>query len=143
MVCRSLFGDDNRLNTLTADCTLPYFVTQSEVGAYDTVGLANSAVVSGTLAYVADGAGGLQIIDISDPANPTLIGSLGAISSARGIDLALYPLATVRAHGQRQALRRRRPLDPRGRPIVTTPTPSSARQKRRQAAARPGCRPAA
>ncbi len=32
-----LFGDDNRLNTLTADCTLPYFVTQSEVGAYNTV----------------------------------------------------------------------------------------------------------
>ncbi len=95
-----LFGDDNRLNSLTADCTLPYFVTQSEVGAYDTAGLANSVVVSGTLAYVADGAGGLQIVDIATPSSPRLIGSLAAITSARGIDLAIYPFATGAANAQ-------------------------------------------
>ena len=135
MVCVRLFGDDNRLNSLTADCTLPYFVTQSEVGAYDTAGLANSAVVSGTLAYVADGAGGLQIVDISTPASPRLVGSLAAVSSARGIDLALYPLATTAAaqgsggagaQGNRGAGRGdANAPNPNGRPIVTTPTPSA------------------
>ncbi len=130
-----LFGDDNRLNSLTADCTLPYFVTQSEVGAYDTAGLASSAVVSGTLAYVADGAGGLQIIDISDPALPILIGSLSSISSARGIDLALYPLTTtsaVQAQGRGTAATpdegRMQPTPPApdtgDHPIITTPTPA-------------------
>ncbi len=41
-------------------------------GSYDTPGIANSVYVSGNYAYVADGSSGLQIIDISDPANPTV-----------------------------------------------------------------------
>ena len=46
------------------------------VGSYDTSGYALGVTVSGTLAYVADGDSGLQIIDVSNPAAPALRGHL-------------------------------------------------------------------
>jgi hypothetical protein len=39
-----------------------------------TPDLTNSVVVSGSVAYLADGKSGLQVIDISDPANPKRLG---------------------------------------------------------------------
>ena len=41
--------------------------------------------MSGDLAIVADNSGGLQIIDISDPANPALAGSYDTTSEARRV----------------------------------------------------------
>jgi hypothetical protein len=99
---RAIFGEEDRLYGLTADCTLPGFVTQNEVGAYDTPGLAQGVAVTGSLAFVADGAAGVQIVDVSTPASPTLVSSVAAITSARGIALAGYPLSALSAvgHGQ-------------------------------------------
>jgi len=44
--------------------------------------------VAGTHAYVADGYFGLQVVDISNPASPTLIGSTDTPSFARGVAVA-------------------------------------------------------
>jgi hypothetical protein len=53
--------------------------------SYDTPGVANDASVSGTVAYVADGAsGGLQLINVGTPAAPTLLGSYDTPGDARG-----------------------------------------------------------
>ena len=40
------------------------------VGGYDTSGFAYGVAVSGNYAYVADADAGLQVIDVSNPANP-------------------------------------------------------------------------
>ncbi|KND49831.1 MAG: hypothetical protein AB203_01940 [Parcubacteria bacterium C7867-008] len=45
------------------------------MGTYDTPGQSFGVQVSGKYAYVADDSGGLQIIDISNPASPTLAGT--------------------------------------------------------------------
>lgn len=43
------------------------------IGGVDTPGTARHLTVAGNLAFVADGESGLQVVDISDPANPVLI----------------------------------------------------------------------
>jgi len=48
------------------------------VGTLDTTGLALGLAVSGNYAYVADFSSGLQIINISTPASPTLVGTYGS-----------------------------------------------------------------
>ncbi|UZO74948.1 DUF4347 domain-containing protein [Microcystis aeruginosa str. Chao 1910] len=55
--------------------------TLSLVGNYDTSGYAYDVQVVGNYAYVADGDSGLQIIDISNPTNPTLKGNYDTTSS--------------------------------------------------------------
>lgn len=45
------------------------------LGSYITPGAADNVQVSGNYAYIADGAAGIQIIDISDPANPQFAGA--------------------------------------------------------------------
>jgi subtilase family serine protease/subtilisin-like proprotein convertase family protein len=67
---------DDRLYELGAVCERSVIELPGEVGAYDTPGIARGVVVSGTLAYVADGAGGLQIIDISNPVLPQSVSTL-------------------------------------------------------------------
>jgi hypothetical protein len=44
--------------------------SSERVGGYDTSGDAFGVAVSGNYAYVADELDGLQVIDISNPANP-------------------------------------------------------------------------
>ena len=44
--------------------------------------------MSGTTAYVADDDTGLQVIDVSDPANPTRLGGYDTSGSARGVAVA-------------------------------------------------------
>ena len=56
----------------------------TSVGTYDTSGDANQVYVSGKYAYVADGASGLQIIDISNLSSPTLVGTYDT-NSASGV----------------------------------------------------------
>ncbi len=41
--------------------------------------------VSGTLAYVADGDAGLQIIDVSNPASPVRLGGYDTSGTAYGV----------------------------------------------------------
>ncbi len=41
--------------------------------------------VSGTYAYVADGASGLQVIDITNPASPQIVGSVDTPGYAMGV----------------------------------------------------------
>ena len=45
------------------------------IGNRDTYGFAWDVQIVGRYAYVADGGSGLQIIDITDPKNPTLKGN--------------------------------------------------------------------
>ena len=50
---------------------------------YDTPGSANAVVVVGARAYVADGGSGLEIFDVSDPANLTLLGRYDTAAAGR------------------------------------------------------------
>ncbi|NOZ06931.1 MAG: hypothetical protein GXP41_11385, partial [Chloroflexi bacterium] len=67
-----------QLFRLTAECDLSGLGFQGEIGGYDTPGLALDVAVLGSLALVADGASGLQLLDISDPTRPQLAGQVGA-----------------------------------------------------------------
>ncbi|MDP6796866.1 MAG: hypothetical protein QGG33_03490, partial [Candidatus Krumholzibacteria bacterium] len=57
-------------------------------GSVDTPGTARSVAVSGNYAYVADGYSGLQIVDVSDPAAPLIIGSVDTPDTAFGVAVA-------------------------------------------------------
>jgi len=47
----------------------------SIIGVYDALELANAVAVSGSYAYAASSLSGFQVINISDPANPSFVGS--------------------------------------------------------------------
>jgi subtilisin-like proprotein convertase family protein len=81
-------GND-RLYRLTASCAMQAQPSLTEVGAYDTPGLAQGVAISGTYAYVADGYGGLRVVDIANPQQlrPTGVYTLPADSQA--VDVAL------------------------------------------------------
>ncbi|MFZ2616500.1 MAG: hypothetical protein WA077_10955, partial [Anaerolineae bacterium] len=53
----------------------------------DTQGYARGVSVVGSLAYVADSGSGLQIIDVSNPANPTLRGAYDTPGDAQGVSV--------------------------------------------------------
>jgi uncharacterized secreted protein with C-terminal beta-propeller domain len=55
------------------------------VGGYDTSGEAYDVAVSGNYAYVADEEAGLQVIDISKPANPKRVGGYDTSGYAVGV----------------------------------------------------------
>ncbi|MCZ8191606.1 MAG: DUF4347 domain-containing protein, partial [Microcystis sp. LE19-338.1B] len=59
----------------------------SLVGNYDTPGEAHDVKVVGNYAYVADFSLGLQIIDISNPTNPSLIGNYDTSGSAMDVQI--------------------------------------------------------
>jgi hypothetical protein len=46
-----------------------------EIGSYDSLTLGNGVAVQGNYAYVIDAVSGLEILDISNPTNPSLVGS--------------------------------------------------------------------
>lgn len=89
---RALFPDLARTDGLTAFCERPASDLPGEVGAADTPGLARGVVVSGTLAYLADGAGGLQIVDFGNPGWPQIV---GADSTNYTSDVAAAPGGAV------------------------------------------------
>ena len=70
-------GDGIDSNCRNGDCYL--------AGAYDTPGSAFQVYVSGSYAYVADAGSGLQIINISNPAAPTLAGTYYNEVTAEGV----------------------------------------------------------
>lgn len=51
----------------------------------DTSGTAYDVFVAGNYAYVADGAAGLRIVDISNPASPNLVGTYDSPGTAYGV----------------------------------------------------------
>jgi tetratricopeptide (TPR) repeat protein len=70
----------------TNDLGEPQWLPPSELGQFDDgSGEARGVYVSGTVAYVADGGDGLEIIDVSDPANPTELGQFDDGGSAQGV----------------------------------------------------------
>ena len=65
------------------------------IGEIATPGRARSVAVDGDTAYVADGAAGVQVIDIADPGKPSIIKTLGGFTSVHRVRVAddqLYAL---------------------------------------------------
>ncbi|MCL6560783.1 MAG: hypothetical protein K6U74_18710 [Firmicutes bacterium] len=58
------------------------------VGSVDTPGGAEAVYVSSGYAYLADGESGVQIIDISNPAAPTIVRTVKTPDKALGISVA-------------------------------------------------------
>ncbi|UCG52213.1 MAG: Ig-like domain-containing protein [Candidatus Latescibacterota bacterium] len=74
-------------DTLSGELKLfPFVMTLA--GSYDTPGMARKLVVAGDYAYVGDGDNGLQVLDITDPTNPTFAGAYVTLSDARDVALA-------------------------------------------------------
>jgi hypothetical protein len=59
----------------------------TQIGTYDTNGIAIGVEAVGNYAYVADDESGLQIINISNPAAPTLAGSYDTNGYAMGVEV--------------------------------------------------------
>ncbi|MCB0295853.1 MAG: hypothetical protein KDG51_11580, partial [Calditrichaeota bacterium] len=57
----------------------------TEAGFFDTPGTTFGVALAGSHAYLADGPGGLRIIDVSDPANPAETGSLNSVAVAEDV----------------------------------------------------------
>jgi len=77
----------NRLYVAAGEAGLAVFdfqppSTLSLTAMLDTPGLAVDVSVSGTLALIADGTAGLQVADVSDPAQPRLAGNLPLANAA-------------------------------------------------------------
>jgi len=81
--------------TVTAIPTLPPVVASVEVetfaptplGSVAIPGFANAVAISGDYAFVAAGATGLQIVDISDPENPFIVSSVDTVGTASDVEL--------------------------------------------------------
>ncbi|MGE0086447.1 MAG: carboxypeptidase regulatory-like domain-containing protein [Desulfococcaceae bacterium] len=58
------------------------------IGSYYTPGYATDVEISGNMAYVTDSSGRLQIIDVSNPSNPMLMGEVKTQGTASGIALS-------------------------------------------------------
>lgn len=71
-------------DTLAGELRLFPFAT-GQLGSYNTPGEARGVAISGDVAFVADQTGGLQVVDISDPSNLTLLASLAVPGFALGI----------------------------------------------------------
>ena len=67
-----------------------------KVAAFETPGRPSRAMLSGTRAYVADGPAGLQVIDLSTPSEPHIVGAHPTTGRARdvAVDDGLVLLAT-------------------------------------------------
>ena len=96
----ALTGQDSagnqRLYRLTATCILD--PNRREIaGAVDTPGLAYDAALHDAIVYVADGAGGLHVIDVSDPTRPQIVGSLQMPGTARAVVVAPANPTTLHA----------------------------------------------
>ena len=77
-----------------ADPTQP-----ARIGEIGTPGTAESVVVEGGTAYVADGTAGIQVIDVALPTRPSLIKTVGGFTNVHKVDIAddkLYALDSER-----------------------------------------------
>lgn len=60
------------------------------IGSYDTPGNANGVFVQGSYAYVTDGVGGMHIIDVSNPTNPSLAATYSDVVSTNVVVAGNY-----------------------------------------------------
>ena len=74
-------------DTAAGELKLPLFV-YTLAGSVDTPDAARDVAVAGDHAFVADRSSGLQVIDITDPTNPTLAGSYDTPGSAHAVAVA-------------------------------------------------------
>ena len=58
------------------------------VGGVDTPHSAHGVAMSGSIAYVADLSAGLQVVDVADPASPTIVGSVDTPGQARRVEVS-------------------------------------------------------
>src|SRR5207249_3626791 len=72
----------------TAAGKLQLFTLFQLLGSYDTPGAAWGVAVSGTVAYVTDASSGIQILNVSNPASPTLLGSYDTPGFAIGVAIS-------------------------------------------------------
>ncbi len=72
-------------NTTTIFMYLDIGNTKAVIGYADTPGGAVGITVSDSVAYVADGFGGLQIVNVSNPVNPRIIGSADTPGNAEDV----------------------------------------------------------
>ena len=73
--------------------------TLKRIGEIGTPGNAQALAIDGETAYVADGASGVHLVDVTQPASPQIVKTLRGFQDARGVHLAngnLYTLDTVR-----------------------------------------------
>lgn len=70
------------------------------LGSFDTPGYAQDVEVVGTRAFLADAYHGLHVLDVTDPASPTLLGQYDTPGAARSVTVAVIvrptPLDAVR-----------------------------------------------
>lgn len=81
-------GTGNNLFVLSANGLRNYTyqkMTPTQVGSYNTPGLAYDVEVVGTTAFIADGATGVVLLDVSSPASPTLISTYNTAGTAREV----------------------------------------------------------
>ena len=71
-----------------ASSTWPTRRPPVEVGFYDTPGAALGVAVAGSYAYVADGAAGLRVINVANPAAPSEVGFYDTPGIRRGVAVA-------------------------------------------------------
>jgi hypothetical protein len=57
----------------------------SEVGQFNYSGIVNSVIIQDDIAFVAGGMYGLELIDVSDPSNPTLITTVSGVAVGRDL----------------------------------------------------------
>ncbi|MHB1036756.1 MAG: Ig-like domain-containing protein [Pirellulales bacterium] len=73
---------DSAVLAVTIDTVAPVDLNPTQLGSLDTAGVAYDVAIVGTLAYVADGNAGLQILDIANPAAPIRLGGYDTAGSA-------------------------------------------------------------
>ena len=59
-------------------------VRPSRLAVYESAGRAQGVAVAGARAFVANGAAGVVILDLSNPSNPVRVGTLGAADAGTG-----------------------------------------------------------
>ncbi len=74
----------NRNSLATVPVNVTTF-TPGQVSSLAIPGSANSVAVSGNYAYIAAGAAGLQVVDVSNRQNPSVIGALDTAGDARDV----------------------------------------------------------
>lgn len=55
------------------------------VGSFTTPGVPKSITVNGDYGYLADGSNGLQVVDVRDPSNPVIVGSVDTEGTALSV----------------------------------------------------------
>lgn len=84
--------------------TNPPTLTLTPVGSYDSDGSASAADITSTTLFLADGANGVRMFDVSDPANPVERGFFDTRGSAGNLKVVLNAIFVADGDGGLQIL---------------------------------------